>query len=117
MPSNANIKRVLFAAAAMGGGKFELSVYYSSSTIDGTAPANQGLIVPTTGEAFFASDMDCSSAVQQTDETVQNLATSGANVPGNINKRLWDALGLASDPSGFSTSSPSATPLVSRPGP
>jgi hypothetical protein len=101
VPSFAIIKYVGFAAMAMGGGKFQLSVYYSSSLVDGTAPANQGLVVPTTGAAFFASDIDCTSAVQETDETFQNMATAGAYNPALINKRLWDALALTSDPGGF----------------
>ena len=101
VPSNAVIKYVGFSAQAMSAGKLSISVYYSSSTIDGTAPANQGLIVPTTGAAFFALDIDCSSAVAQTDETFQNAATAGAYNQSFINKRLWDALALASDPGGF----------------
>lgn len=101
IPSDAVVKQVLFAAAAMSGGKFQLSVYYSDSTIDGTQVANQGLIVPTNGAAFFASDIDCTSAVAQTDETFQNQATSTAYQLTQINKRLWDALGLTTDPGGF----------------
>lgn len=101
IPVNAIVKKVLFSAAAMTAGKFSLSVYYSSSTIDGTLPANQGVIVPTTGAAFFALDIDCSSAVAQTDETFQNAATSGAYNQTMINKRLWDALAIATEPAGF----------------
>ena len=101
VPSNAVIKYIGFSAQAMSAGKLSISVYYSSSTIDGTAPANQGLIVPTTGAAFFALDIDCSSAVAQTDETFQNAATAGSYNQSLINKRLWDALALASDPGGF----------------
>ena len=101
VPSFAIIKRVQIAWAAMGAGDLDLSVYYSSSKVDGTAAANQGLVVPTTGATFFASQINCASAVSQTDETFQNQATSGANNPSLINKRLWDALGLASDPGGF----------------
>lgn len=101
VPVNAVIKQVLFSAAAMSGGKFQLSVYYSDSTIDGTQIANQGLIVPTNGAAFFASDIDCTSAVAQTDETFQNQATSTAYQLSAVNKRLWDALGLTTDPGGY----------------
>ena len=101
VPSFASIKYVGFTSQAQGAGAISLSVYYSSATDDGTAPANQGLVVPTTGATFFASQINCASAVSQTDETFQNQATSGANNPSLINKRLWDALGLASDPGGF----------------
>lgn len=97
VPSNAKIKQILFEAAAMTGGKFNLSVYYSDSTTDGTQKANQGVIVPTTGDQFFASDIDAASAVVITDVTNES-----GNYPITLrNKSLWDALGLTSDPGGF----------------
>lgn len=97
VPSNAKVKAVFFEAQAMGAGKFNLSVYYSSSTVDGTQVINQGVIVPTTGDQFFAADIDCASAVSRAGYTNQS-----GNYP--VNKRnqpLWQALGLASDPGGF----------------
>lgn len=96
VPSNAKIKQVLFESEAQGAGKFNLSVYYSDSTVDGTQPANQGLIVPTTGDQFFASDIDCTSLVVQSDKTNESTNYTLAM----RNKALWDALGLASDPGG-----------------
>jgi hypothetical protein len=101
VPSNAIIKKVLFSAQAMTGGKLDLSVYYSDSTQDGTAPANQGLIVPTNGTQFFSGDIDCSAAVVQGDYTFANAASSGKYTQASINLPLWDALGLTSDPGGF----------------
>ena len=101
VPTNASIKYIGFSAKAMGAGTMALSVYYSDSKIDGTAAANQGLVVPTTGSQFFSAAIDCSSAVNQTDETFGNAATGGANDQTKINKRLWDALGLTTDPGGF----------------
>lgn len=97
LPSNAKVKAVWFESAAQGAGKFNLSVYYSDSTTDGTPADKTGVIVPTTGDQFFASDIDCASAVAITNET---------NESGNytVDKRaqpLWQALGLASDPGGF----------------
>jgi hypothetical protein len=97
VPSNAKIKQILFESEAQGAGKFNLSVYYSDSTVDGTQSANQGLIVPTTGDQFFASDIDCASLVVQTDKTNESANYTLAM----RNKRLWDALGLTSDPGGF----------------
>src|SRR4051812_15446813 len=73
VPSNAKVKSVVFTSEAQGAGKVQLGVYYSSSTVDGTAAANQGLVVPTTGVNFFASDIDCASAVQPTEEVFQNM--------------------------------------------
>jgi len=97
VPSNAIVKRVTIESEAQGAGKINLSVYYSSSTTDGTSSANQGVIVPTTGDQFFASDIDLASAVAPT--AVTNESTNyGID---KRKKRLWDALGLTSDPGGF----------------
>ena len=97
VPSNAVVKRLTLASEAQGAGKINLSVYYSDSAVDGTQPSLQGIIVPTTGDQFFASDVDLTSAVTPTDVTNE----SGNYTPDKRNKRLWDALGLTSDPGGF----------------
>lgn len=101
LPTTARDIRVFFEAEAQGAGKVQLSAYYSDSTTDGTAVANQGLVVPTTGAGFFADDIDCASAVTPADKT--GTGTSGqANYHlGNRGKALWDALGLTSDPGGY----------------
>ena len=52
--SDSILKSVDFRSEAQGAGKFDLSVYYSDSTIDGTAVANQGLVVPSTGASFIS---------------------------------------------------------------
>jgi hypothetical protein len=103
VPSTAVIKQVLFESEAQGAGKVQLSVYYSDSTVDGTAPANQGLVVPTTGAGFFSDDIDCTSVVAQQDKTSSGTSGTGANgyTLDKRNKHLWDALGLTSDPGGF----------------
>jgi len=97
LKSSVRLKHLFFESQAQGAGKFNLSAYYSDSTNDGTAAANQGVIVPTTGDQFWASDIDCASAVASFDA----INESGNNPPANRNKELWDALGLASDPGGF----------------
>jgi hypothetical protein len=97
VPSNCYVKRLTLASEAQGAGKINLSVYYSSSANDGTQPSLQGIIVPTTGDQFFASDIDLASAVNPTDVTNE----SGNYTPDKRAKRLWDALGLTSDPGGF----------------
>lgn len=101
IPTNAKVKRLALAWGAAGAGKVQVGLYYSDSTVDGTAPANQGLVVPTNGVAFFASDIDLTSASGYVDETVQNQATGGANTPALVNTPLWQAVGLTSDPGGF----------------
>jgi len=97
VPSNAVVKRVTLDSEAQGAGKVNVSVYYSDSTVDGTQPSLQGVIVPTTGDQFFASDVDLASAVNPTDVTGE----SGNYTADKRNKHLWDALGLSGDPGGF----------------
>ena len=95
--SDSILKSVDFRSEAQGAGKFDLSVYYSDSTIDGTAVANQGLVVPTTGASFISGDIDCSSAVGPTNELGSNSAGWNMSM---WNQPLWLALGLTSDPGG-----------------
>ena len=97
IPTTAVVKQIIWESDAMTAGKFNLSVYYSTSTNDGTVSSKQGVIVPTTGDSFFASDIDCASAVTPTDKTNE----SGNYTLDLRNKHLWDALGLSADPGGF----------------
>ena len=96
VPSNCVLKHCFFSSEAQGAGKVQLSVYYSDSTVDGTAAANQGLVVPTTGAGFISGDIDCTSAVASSDRI-----DGGTYTLDKRNKELWDALGLTSDPGGF----------------
>lgn len=99
VPTRAILKDCIFRSEAQTAGKVQLSVYYSDSTVDGTAAANQGLVVPTTGAGFVSDDIDCASAVAAIDKL------GGGTAPGwNLskqNKQLWDALGLTADPGGY----------------
>lgn len=97
IPTTAIVKNLIIESEAQGAGKVNASVYYSDSTVDGTAVSNQGVIVPSTGDQFFASDVDLASAV---------TPTGIVNESGNytLDKRqmpLWLALGLSTDPGGF----------------
>lgn len=97
LPTVAKLKHLFFESEAMGAGKLNLSAYYSDSTTDGTSVANQGVIVPTTGDQFWASDIDCASAVANADF----INESGNNPPQNRDLPLWAALGLTTDPGGY----------------
>jgi len=99
VPTNAILKHVWFSGQAQGAGTFDVSVYYSDSTTDGTAVANQGLVVPTTGAAFIADAIVNAGAVAQT-EVLGYGGTNAGWDPSMINKKLWDALALTSDPGG-----------------
>lgn len=95
VPSNAIIKSLLFESQAQTAGKFQLGVYYSDSKVDGTAVANQGVVVDA---KFFSDDIDCAAAVLPTEKI---FGTGGSNTPDKRNKKLWDALALTSDPGGY----------------
>lgn len=94
IPTNAKVKRVTFESEAQGAGKFDVGVYYSSSTTDGTSSANRGTAVDAD---FFASAIDCASAVVPTNV----INESGTNTLAKRNQPLWQALGLTSDPGGM----------------
>jgi hypothetical protein len=96
IPTNAKVKALVFESEAQGAGKFQIGVYYSDSTIDGTAVANQGAVV-SGSVAFFASDIDCSSAVARAGYT----NNSGNYTMDKRAQPLWQALGLTTDPGGF----------------
>ena len=97
VPSNAKIKQVLFESEAQAAGATDISVYYSSSTVDGTSPSLQGTIVPTTGAGFFATAIALTSAVAQSLQTNESTSYTLAK----RNQPLWQALGLTADPGGF----------------
>jgi hypothetical protein len=100
LPSNAKVKQVLLANEAQGAGKIQLGLYYSDATNDGTAVANQGAVISNCVD-FFASDIDLTSAIAQTDETFQNETGANAYKLAKQNQPLWKAAGLATDPGGF----------------
>lgn len=94
VPTNAKVKSVIFESEAQGAGKFDLGVNYSSSTRDGTSEANRGAVIDAD---FFASAIDCASAVTPTDV----VGESGVYTLDERNKPLWQALGLTADPGGW----------------
>jgi hypothetical protein len=102
VPTTAKVKRVIFEAEAMTQGEFQLGVYYSSSTSDGTASPNAGLVVTSSGSTsqvnFFSGDIDCTSAVTPVDRTYYGTAL---NTLDKRNQPLWQACGLTADPKGF----------------
>lgn len=96
IPSACVVKQVLFESEAQGAGKFQIGVYYSDSTNDGTPQS----VTPSTAinVNLFANDIDCASAVLQTDKTY----TAGASYTlDKRNQPLWQAAGLSTDPGGY----------------
>ena len=85
VPSNAVLVGLWFQSAAQVAGKFDIGVYRNNR--DGGAVVDQD---------FFATDIDCASAVTRTD--VLNESTLNTLVKQML--PLWSAAGLTSDPGG-----------------
>lgn len=86
LPPTAKVKKIEFESAAQGAGKFDLGVYRADLASYVAANA--------TDQDFFATVIDCASAVAITDVTNE----SGTYT---IDKRimpLWEAVGLTADP-------------------
>lgn len=92
LPSNAKVKRIMFESAAQTAGKFDLGCYYATDGGGGKATAL--LAAAAIDQDFFASAIDCASAVARTDVTNESTTYT-------IDKRnqpLWQAIGLTADP-------------------
>jgi hypothetical protein len=94
LPSTAKVKRVVFESEAQTAGKFDLGAYYATDGRVGKATAL--LAADAIDQDFFASAIDCASAVVRTDVT----AEGGFYTLDERIKPLWEALGLSADPGG-----------------
>ncbi len=104
IPSNAIVKHIFMQSAAWTEGGFDLGLYYSDSTTDGTPASLQGTAVGTDLADFFMADSIgpvFDSILAMTDVAFLNPSegylTSDANGP------IWAAanLGLTADPGGY----------------
>lgn len=86
IPSSAVVTRVEFQSAAQGAGKFDIGVYRNN--------ADGGLVAFTSSNAFFATAVDCASAVVITDDTNESTTYTIAKQ----NQPIWQAIGMAADP-------------------
>ena len=93
--SNVKLKNLLIEYQAEGAGAIEVGLYYSDSTIDGTSPANQGVVI---NASLFATEFSIASAVTQ--EDLLTMAGTAAWTSTLANEQLWQAAGLSSDPGG-----------------
>lgn len=101
IPSNAIVRQIHVAQqAATVTASFDVGLYYSDSSTDGTAVGNVGLIVGTGSDSMFAAALDTHAATQWTDTTfgapTKYAATDAVNP-------IWKAAGttLTADPGGF----------------
>lgn len=83
IPSNAIITGLYLQSAAQTAGKFDVGLYRTNG--DGGAVVDQD---------FFATAVDCASAVVITDV----LNESGTNTIAKQSQPIWQAAGMASDP-------------------
>ncbi len=92
LPTTAKVKHIWLDAAAQSAGTFDFGVYYPTTGKTGLPDLAANAI----SQAFFASAVVCSGAVQK-DITNE----SGSYTPDLWNQPLWKALALAADPGGF----------------
>jgi hypothetical protein len=92
VPSHAIIKNIVFESEAQGAGKFDLGVYYATDGKNGKPTSL--LAADAIDQDFFATVIDCASAVPRTDVTNE----AGTYTLDKQEKPLWAALGLSADP-------------------
>jgi len=68
IPATAKVKAVYVGGTAMTNGSWDVGLYYSDATNDGTPASQQGTLVPG-AQAFFGSAISFASAVNRTDVT------------------------------------------------
>jgi hypothetical protein len=85
VPAHATVHSLTFASAAQTAGKFDIGLYRTNA--DGGAVVDQD---------FFATAVDCASAVVLTDETNE----STTNTIAKQNQPLWQAVGATEPPPG-----------------
>ena len=83
IPSNCIVREVIFQSAAQGAGKFDIGLYRNNR--DGGAVVDAD---------FFASVVDCASAVVRTDVTNESTTYTIAKQ----DQQIWQAAGMTSDP-------------------
>ena len=94
IPSNAKVKSIVFESEAQTAGKFDLGLFYATDGLGGKPTSL--LVANAISAAFFASAIDCASAVTATDVTNE----SGTYTLDKRAQPIWQAAGLSSDPGG-----------------
>jgi len=95
IPANAKVKHLYFESAAQTAGKVDLGVYFAT---DGNLQKPTSLLAANAvDQDFFATAIDCASAVARADQVNE----SGTNTAAKRNQPLWQAVGLTQDPGGY----------------
>jgi len=95
IPSNCKVKSIIFESEAQTAGTFDIGLYYATDG-EGGKPTSL-LAANAISQAFFASAVNCASAVTPT-EVVNE---SGTYTLDKRNQPIWQAAGLTTDPGGF----------------
>jgi hypothetical protein len=95
VPSNCSVKSIIFESEAQGAGKFDLGLYYATDGQGGHAAAL--LAADAVDQDFFATVIDCASAVTPTEVTNE----SGTYTLDKRNQPPVAGGGLATDPGGY----------------
>lgn len=104
VPTTAKIKHI-FVGNSVVATDFDadVGIYYSDSTTDGTAKANQGIVLNTDLQDFFAVAVDFDAAVLTTPKEVTFLNPAEGYTYSDTILPIWNAAnsGLTADPGGF----------------
>jgi hypothetical protein len=104
IPTTAKIKHIYVGNSVVATDfDADIGLYYSDSTTDGTARANQGIVLNTDLQDFFAVAVDFDAAVLTTPKEVTFLNPSEGYTMSDTVLPIWNAAnsGLTSDPGGF----------------
>lgn len=95
VPSNCFLYNIsLCQKAATTTASFDMGLYYSDSTTDGTTPANQAAVI---NDQLFGTAIDTHLLINWTSNTFE----AGTYTPDKALQPLWQAAGLSTDPGGF----------------
>lgn len=93
--SNVKVRSIKIAqVAATTTASFDMGLYYSDSTTDGTSYVNIGDVIDADR---FATGVDTHALTSWTEEAFE----AGTFTVASTVKELWDAAGLSSDPGGY----------------
>lgn len=96
IPSDCVVKTLVFESEAQGAGAFDVGLYYSTGG-DSPGAATSLLAAAAIDQDFFATVINCASAVVRTDI----LNESGTYTLDKRNQPIWQAVGLTQDPGGY----------------
>src|ERR1700687_1646239 len=104
LPTSAKLKHIFVGQSVVATAFVaDVGLYYSDSTTDGTAKSNQGVVLNTDLQDYFAAAVDFDAAVLTTPKEVTFLNPSEGYQMADTVLPLWNGAntGLTADPGGF----------------